>query len=165
MKNHSAAGSRTNQNERALRVALAYEGESLRVLSRQSVAMRTLPSDPLQANERESGFWFQVEDSNKNTLYRRVMDNPLRFDTETPTDDPRRPLYRVPLEKVNGVFHLLVPLSMSNRADTVRIFSSPLDPKGSTQPAREIFEFPVVADVAGEGRPSDRPQGGSSNPG
>ena len=92
MKNDPAATSRPNQTDRAVRIAVGYERDSLRVLSRQTVSMRTPPSDPLQPGERESSFWFTVEDSSGNPLYRRVMDNPVRFDTETPTDDPKRPL-------------------------------------------------------------------------
>ena len=163
MKNDPAATSRPNQTDRAVRIAVGYERDSLRVLSRQTVSMRTPPSDPLQPGERESSFWFTVEDSSGNPLYRRVMDNPVRFDTETPTDDPKRPLHRVPLERPAGTFHLLVPVLA--RAQTVRVFSNPFDPKLSGQPAQPILEFPVFADETPGGKPPDRPSGGASSPG
>jgi hypothetical protein len=141
--------------ERAIRIAIGYEGTRLRIASRKVVAMRTPPSDPLVVPERQTGFWFQVEDIAGRALYRKVMDNPIRFDTETPSDDPEKPLHRERLAEATGTFLLLVPLSP--QAHTVRIFSSPPGPEQSFQPAQEVLTFPLFTDVTGE-QPEPEPR-------
>jgi hypothetical protein len=145
--------------ERAIRIAIGYEGPRLRVASRKLLAMRAPPSDPIVVPERQSGFWFQVEDVAGRLVYRKVMENPIRFDTETPSDDPEKPLRRERLAQTAGTFLLLVPLSP--QAHTVRVFSSPLSPERSAQPAEEVFTFPLFATVTGEppGAPPGAPPG------
>ncbi len=141
---------------RAMRITIGYEGTRLRVASRKVVAMRTPPSDPLVVPERQSGFWFQIEDIAGRPVYRKVMDNPVRFDTETPSDDPEKPLRRERVAAAAGTFLLLVPVS--SQAHTVRVFSSPPGPEQSFQPAREVMTFPLFADVTGEPHaPEPRP--------
>jgi hypothetical protein len=100
--------------------------------------------------ERQTGFWFQVEDIAGRPLYRKVMDNPIRFDAETPSDDPEKPLRRERLAQSTGTFLLLVPLSP--QAHTVRIFSSPPGAEQSFEPAQEVLQFPLFVDATGEQR-------------
>jgi len=145
--------------ERAIRVGIGYEATRLRVASRKLVAMRTPPSDPLAVPERPSGFWFQVEDIAGRPVYRKVMENPIRFDTETPSDDPEKPLRRERLARPSGMFLLLVPLLP--QAHTVRVFSSPLGPERSAQPTEEVLAFPLFATDSGQqpGAPTDAQSG------
>lgn len=139
---------------RAIRVTLSYQGQDLRLVSRRMLHMRTLPSDPLDVSQKQVGFWFQVEDANGRLLYRRTMHNPIRFDTETPSDDSERPLKRVPLGEPAGTFFLLVPFL--REAKTVRVFSSPFEPGKDTDPAREIMHFNISDDIT-DGRPDTPP--------
>jgi hypothetical protein len=142
-----------------VRATIAYRGQELRLASRQTVTMRTLPSHALQATQDQPGFWFQVEDSAKRVLYRRIMDNPVRFDTETVSDDPQRPLMRAKVENPEGVFFLLVPLL--REAAIVRVFSSPFEPGKEGAPAREILAFDLFGGAGGEQEP---PPGTGSGP-
>jgi hypothetical protein len=132
-------------SNQAVRVTLSYQGKELRLVSRKVLSMRIPPSGPLEIPEKQAGFWFQVEDANGHLLYRRVMHNPIQFDTETPSDDPERPLKRVPLSEPRGTFFLLVPFLREAR--TVRIFSSPFEPGKATEPPGEIMCFNIVDDI------------------
>lgn len=132
-------------SNQAVRVTLSYQGKELRLVSRKVLSMRTPPSAPLEIPEKQAGFWFQVEDANGHLLYRRVMHNPIQFDTETPSDDPERPLKRVPLSEPRGTFFLLVPFLREAR--TVRIFSSPFELEKATESAGEIMRFNIVDDI------------------
>lgn len=149
---HTASGN-SYLPAQAVRITIAYRGPELRVASRQTVAMRTLPSHELQAPDRQSGFWFQVEDAGGRVLYRRVMQSPIRFDTETVSNDPQRPLMRVAVDEPDGVFFLLVPLL--REAQTVRVFSSPLEPHKDAEPAREILVFNLFGGEGGQEAPTD----------
>ncbi|MCA1706167.1 MAG: hypothetical protein LC808_24045 [Actinobacteria bacterium] len=141
--------------QRGMRVVLDYRGREVRVAGRRVLSLRVPPSDPLIVPERQSGFWFQVEDADGRLLYRKVMANPIRSDTETPSDDPERPLKRVPIPDPRGTFFILVPLLPG--AYTVRVFSSPPDATPPARPAEEILRFPVFADVTGEQPPTPEP--------
>jgi hypothetical protein len=144
---HSASG-KSYVPAQAVRATIAYRGQELRLVSSQTVAMRTLPSHELQAPDGQSGFWFQLEDAGGRVLYRRVMQTPIRYDTETVSDDPQRPLMRVALEDPDGVFFLLVPLL--REAQIVRVFSSPLEPHKDAEPAREILAFDLFGGGGGQ---------------
>jgi hypothetical protein len=136
-------------SNQAVRVTLSYQGKELRLVSRKVLSMRTPPSAPLEISEKQAGFWFQIEDANGHPLYRRVMQNPIQFDTETPSDDPERPLKRVPLREPRGTFYLLVPLLREAR--TVRIFSSPFELEKAMESAGEIMRFNVFDDITASG--------------
>ena len=129
-------------SNQAVRVTLSYQGKELRVVSRKVLFIRTPPSAPLEIPEKQAGFWFHVEDANGHLLYRRVMDNPIQFDTETPSDDPERPLKRVPLSERRGTFFLLIPILREAR--TVRIFSSPFELEKAAESAAEIMRFNII---------------------
>lgn len=132
-------------SNQAVRVTLSYHGNELRLVSRKVLSMRTPPSAPLEIPEKQAGFWFQVEDANGHLLYRGVMQNPIQFDTETPSDDPERPLKRVPLSEPRGTFFLLIPLL--REAHTVCIFSSPFELEKATESAAEIMRFKIIDDI------------------
>ncbi len=150
----------TNSPNRTTRVTIAYRGQELRIQSRETLRMRTPPSNPLQVAEKQTGFWFQVEDTSGRVLYRRIMHSPIRVDIETPSGDPERPLKRVPVKQEEGMFFLLVPLLPEARI--VSIFSSPLEPEKAGEPAVEIFRFFIFEDAIDdqpqepEGKPKEK---------
>lgn len=146
----------------AVRITIAYRGKELRLADRQTVAMRTLPTHSLIAPEDQPGFWFQVEDAGGRVLYRRIMENPIRVDAETVSDDPRRPLMRVEIKNPEGVFFLLVPLL--REAAVVRVYSSPLEPGKAGDPAREILAFDLFGGSGGGQEPPTGPGTGPNKP-
>lgn len=152
--NQSASG-KLPVPAQTVRVTIAYRGQDLRLASRQTVTMRTLPSHELQVPEKQSGFWFQVEDGSGRVIYRRVMQNPIRYDTETISDDPQHPLMRVEVADPDGMFFLLVPLL--REAQVVRVFSSPLEPHKDADPAVEILAFDLFGESEGGQEPSTGP--------
>jgi len=96
------------EQPRTLRLLIAYRGTKLRLLDRQSVKMIPPPADEPVGAPR-SGFWLELRDEKGETLYTRVMQNPIRFSAELLTDDPERPVARAELSEVEGEFVLHVP--------------------------------------------------------
>jgi hypothetical protein len=153
-------------SNQAVRITLSYRGKELRLVSRKVLSMRIPRSEPLEIPEKQAGFWFQVEDANGHLLYRRVMYNPIQFDTETPSDDPERPLKRVPISEPRGTFFLLVPFLREAR--TVRIFSSAFEPEKDAESAGEIMRFNLIDDITASHSntvpPSPQNQEGDQSP-
>jgi hypothetical protein len=66
------------------------------------------PPAPLPEGER-SGFWIELRGKAGETLYHRVLHDPLQEDTEVFGDEPGGDLYLVPNERQEGEFEVLVP--------------------------------------------------------
>lgn len=124
---------------RTLRLTFSYEGSNVRLVSRQSVEMMPPPSDPLTPQEERSGFWYELQDEQERVLYRRVVHNPIRFEAEVFSHHPEVPLTRIKVDNPQGAFQLLVP--ETDEAAALVLFSSPLEPEFSGEPARELVRF------------------------
>ena len=124
---------------RALRVTIAYDGRTLRVVDRITVEMATAPSDPVRGYEGQSGFWYELRDAKGAILYRRIVANPIQFDLEV--HDPETGSRREPVAKPRGVFVVLVPDLPS--ADSLVLMSSPLEPEKSAAAAEALVRFPL----------------------
>lgn len=121
---------------RTLRVTFAYDGTTVRVVSRQAVDMRPTSSDPVYDYQGRSGTWFEVRDTTGRVLYRRMVQDLMPVDMEAPSGDPERPFTRVKAER-RGAFVLTMP--NLSRAQSIVLFASPdEDPR---KPAREIGRF------------------------
>ena len=107
---------------RAVRLTFTYEGEEVRLVSRQPVEMIVPPTDKLSGYEGEQGFWVEVRTSQDETLHRRVMEDPLRQDVEVFSPDPEQSVSRRPVEKPSGSFSMVVP--DFDEADHVALMSS-----------------------------------------
>ena len=123
-----------SEPNRALRLTFSYEGNNVRLVSRQSVEMKIAPSDRTDEYEGHSGFWFELKDANNRTLYRRVMSNPIKTHLEAPSGDPQRPFTHVKADKLKGTFVILAPALEG--AATLLIFASP--PEAAARSAKEI---------------------------
>jgi hypothetical protein len=106
----------------AVRLTFAYEGDDVRLVSRQPVDVSVPPGDPVTGYESEQGFWVETRTADGRTLHRRVMPDPFRGDAEVFSDDPQQSLGRVLLETPSGTFSVLVPAPQD--ADHVALFSS-----------------------------------------
>ncbi len=133
------------QPRRALRLIFAYEGFNVRLLSSQRLEMTTPPSDPFPGEEgprEQTGFWFELDDANGRPLYRRVLDNPIKFSVSLLSDDPEHRFTNQMIQDPRGDFMLIVP--DLDQAATLALFSSP-EREGYPEPAKEIARFDLKA--------------------
>jgi hypothetical protein len=140
---------RRRGNFPTLRLTFSYEGSDLRLISRQRVEMMSPPSDPVQAQKEQTGFWYEVRDAEGRTLYRRVIQNPIKFAAEVRSDDPERPLAWQEVSEPRGNFILLMP--DLDRAHMLVLFSSPMEPGAALGPAKEIAHFDLAQGPEGKG--------------
>ena len=133
---------------RSLRLIFAYEGANVRLVGRQSVEMIPPPSDSLAGREGETGFWYELRDSRGQTLYRRLMQNPIQYSTEVLSNDPVRPVERRDVPDPRGVFVLISP--QLEEAQTLALFSAPSERNELGRSSRIIGEFDLREDVGGK---------------
>jgi len=57
----------------AMRLIFAYEGDDVRLVSRQPVTVVIPPSDPVSGYEGEQGFWIETRAADQTTLHRRIL--------------------------------------------------------------------------------------------
>jgi hypothetical protein len=126
-------------NYPSLRLMFSYEGFEVQLDSVQKVYIISPPSDWLEPNEGEPGFWYELRDNEGQTIYRRVTTNPIKFQVEVRTEDENRPLAWVKAEEPKGVFVLLVP-DLLDSEDLVLV-SSPIDEGSPIEPAKEVARF------------------------
>jgi len=88
----------------------SYDGDDIRLESRELVAMVAPPSDPVDGFENQAGFWTEVRDGQGAVLHRRIMHDPVRRDAEVFSPDPDRSIRRVPDERPSGWFWVVVPV-------------------------------------------------------
>ncbi len=120
----------------SVRLIFSYDGDEVRLESRQPVEMLVPPSDPLEGFENQTGFWTEVRDAQGSVLHRRILHDPVRRDVEVFSPDPERSIARVPIERPHGAFALLVPLVPG--ADHVVLMGVPTAGTAALAPAVEI---------------------------
>lgn len=131
-------------SNRALRLTFQYDGPNVKLISSQSVEMKLPPSHPLTGQEGQSGFWFTLSDAQGKPVYRRVLQNPIRYDREVFSNDPKQPsIQRVKVDEPKGTFVVLVPELAGAR--TLQLFSHPLNLESHGMAALEIARFNLAA--------------------
>lgn len=139
----------------AFRIVFAYEGFNVRVLSAKRVEIITPPSDPLRGQKgahgreeprEQTGFWFELHDANGRPLYRRVLDNPIKFSVSLLSDDPEHPFTNQMIRDPRGDFMLIVPAL--DQAATLVLFAS-REREGYPEPAKEIARFDLKSIQSG----------------
>ena len=138
------------QSERTLRLTFSYEGSAVRLVSRQSVEMITPPASSVPIREGQTGFWYELRDQEGHLFYQRAVENPIRFDVEVFSDDPKQSISRQKVDNPRGTFVLFVPDIPEGYS--VVLFSPPLNRDEATQPAKELARFIVAQDLRGEGQ-------------
>jgi hypothetical protein len=126
----------------AVRLIFSYEGDDLRLLSRQRVEMVPPPSDPLEGFEAQKGFWLEVRDAQGAVLHRQIMHAPIRRDAEVFSDDAERSIARIPVERPSGAFAVVIP--ELPEADHVALVSSPVTETPEATPAAETHRFSLA---------------------
>jgi hypothetical protein len=125
----------------ALRLTFSYNRENVILDSVQTLEeMPTSESDPLE-HEPEAGFWYELRDADNTSLYRQVMQNPLRYDAEIYLDDEQA-IVRQVFDDYADTFDLLVPVLAT--ATQIALFSSPLNPETLGEAATELATFSLT---------------------
>jgi hypothetical protein len=132
-----------SKHKKAVRLVFSYDGDAVSLISQEPVEMVVPPSDPVQGFAGQKGFWAEVKDQQDETLYRRVMHNPMRPDVEVFSDDPQQTVAREPVADKKGVFVVLVPdadegheVTLSSSSGAGHGFAA-----NAQQPASEIARF------------------------
>jgi hypothetical protein len=131
---------------RSVRLIFSYDGDDVRLESRQPVEMLASPSDPVEGYENETGFWTEVRNAQGSVLHRQIMHDPIPRDTEVFSPDPERSIARVAIERPHGVFWVLVPLVPG--ADHVALMGVP--PAGAAALSPAVVELQRVSLTAEE---------------
>ena len=124
----------------ALRLTFSYSPKGIHLDEIQPLEGMPLPStDPIQHGP-EAGFWYELRDAKNATLYRQVVDSPMRHEAEVYTEGA--PIDRLTKEDHADSFTVLVP-SLEG-VTTIALFSSPLDSATFGAAAEEIARFSLA---------------------
>ena len=124
----------------AVRLIFSYDGNEIKLESRQRVDMVVPPGEPIEAGrEEQSGFWVEVRSKADEPLRRQLLHDPIPRDAEVFSDDPTQSVARVPVDRPSGVFSVLVP--EIEEAEYVALIGTPPDQRAQLGPAREIARF------------------------
>jgi len=113
-------------------------GSKVELVSSQSVEMKSIISDPIQETESKSGFWYELRNAEGQIIYRHIQQNPIRYAVEVPSE-PERPIAWQSVKDPKGTFVLLIP--DIDKADSLVLFSSPLEVQKSQQSVKELVRF------------------------
>jgi hypothetical protein len=93
----------------AVRLVFEYQGQHVRLLSRQALDMTVMPSDPLTGHDTHHGFWVEVRDANDRPMHRIIMPDPTTVSREIYPTKPGESLRRLPVSDPRGMFVVLIP--------------------------------------------------------
>jgi hypothetical protein len=139
-----------NETPRTVRLVFSYGDDKIELVGQETVEMTPFPSEPTDEQLDFAGFWYELQDAEGRTLYRRVEESPLKGAVEVFSGDPQRPLQWQEIEQPQGFFVLFVP--HIDEAQSVVLFSSsldettasPFDREAVAAPARAIAQFPLT---------------------
>jgi peptidoglycan hydrolase-like protein with peptidoglycan-binding domain len=145
-----------DQPSGTMRLTFSYDSEDwaasgplVRFVSREDLAMTAPLSDDLDTpTEGMSGFWYELQDAQGLVIYRRGRHMPIAILAEVPSDDQNPELVSIPLDAPKGTFQLLAPILP--RAQSLVLFSSPLDANQMDQPATVIASFDLSQLTGGQ---------------
>ncbi len=114
-----------------MRLTFFYQDNVVQLASQAEVDMTLLPEGPL-AKTPEHGFFAELRDASGKTLFRRVMHNPMPTDMEVFSNEPGKPMGRVPGGPSEGSFSIVVP----NHPDATEISLFSSHHEAAPKPAR-----------------------------
>lgn len=126
----------------SIRFTFSYRGANIKLESRQSIKMIAPPSDPLEVRDKRSGFWYELRDKENRVLYRRIIQNPVKYAVEVRSDKKDTPLVWENVKDPAGQFVLLTP--ELPEAESIVLVSSPFELDRANEEAVEITRFPVT---------------------
>lgn len=111
---------------KTLRLVYAYEGDEVKLVSKQSVDM-LLPAQETKPEALASpGLKYELRDKEECSLFANIIENPLRSDIEVFSNNPKQTARRVEMPKKKGTFVLLVP-EISEAENLVLLENKPAD--------------------------------------
>jgi hypothetical protein len=129
---------RADTTDSALRLTFSYNREGVTLDSILTLEeMPTPESDPIE-HDQEAGFWYELRDADNTTLYRQVLQNPVRYDSEIYLEGEETIIRQV-FDDYSDTFDLLVPALAT--ATQIALFSSPLNPETLGEAATELATF------------------------
>jgi hypothetical protein len=131
-----ARSSAAGESPKAMRLTFSYDGDDVKLVSKQTVDMVVPPSDPVKGFARQKGFWAELKGAKDKTLYRQVMHNPTRNDAEVFSDDPEQSISRAPAPTRKGVFVVVVP--ETDKGEAVALVRSSPTKKGADRGLRSL---------------------------
>jgi hypothetical protein len=132
----------SKQWQRTLCFSFSYEGGSVQLIVQRSIDMRPPPPERVPILQGQSGFWYELRDTQDRMIYQRAAYNPIRFDIEVFSDDQPGTISRRRLPRPHGTFELLAPDLPEAR--TLVVFSSPPEPEAATRPATELIRLNIA---------------------
>jgi hypothetical protein len=129
--------------QQALRLVFEYEGDEVKLVSQQRVAMLVPPGDTRGGEEERAGFRYEVQDREGRALYRRAARNPIRTDMEVFGPEPGS-FTHVETAEPRGVFTLLIP--DLEEAHTLALVAGSAEPEQAARGPREIARFNLSAE-------------------
>lgn len=121
----------------ALRLTFSYKGLQVELTLMEAIEMIVPPSLEIASRPPVAEFWYELQDSKQNPLYRRVQRNPLNPSIEVPTGNPEKPLAHVNAQRTEGEFTLLVPNLTQARSIVLYTWSLP-----SKAAERDVYPSP-----------------------
>jgi hypothetical protein len=108
---------------KAKRLTFSYENNNIKLIDEQKIDKIIQQSTPLtELENKRVNFLLEVKDDKNNTLYRQVIENPIKTDIEIFSDQSKESISRKELSEIKGVFSLVIP--DQPQAESLDIFSS-----------------------------------------
>jgi hypothetical protein len=128
------------QSNRAIRLTFSYEGNNIKLISRQNIE-KVLHS-PVQnyIQENHTGSWYELSDDQQRLLHRQIIDNPIKVDVEVFSDNTTESISRHRLSDIRGAFSIVIPDIPDGK--NFDLFSSPViseGMRGLQEPPTKIF--------------------------
>ena len=131
----------SRDTNKAMRLTFSYDGDDVKLVSKQRTEMIVPPSDTVQGYGKYKGFWAEVRSGSDKTLYRTVMHNPTKNDAEVFPESPGGEITREPAPKRKGVFVVLVP--ETDKGEDVILCRSTPETKGPKRGIRSLAGKPA----------------------
>jgi hypothetical protein len=128
------------QSNRAIRLTFSYEGNNIKLISKQNMEKVLHPPVQNYIQENRTGSWYELSDDQQHLLHRQIIDNPIKVDAEVFSDNTTESITRHGLSDIRGAFSIVIPdIPESKNFD---LFSSPVISEGIKslrEPATKIF--------------------------
>jgi hypothetical protein len=145
----SPSNERLANPDSAVRLTFSYNDNKIHLISKQKIQKR-LPShtSPDIQKGQAPGFWLELSNDNRRLLYRQIIDNPIRIDTEVFSENPNESITRHELADIKGIFSLVIP-NIPDARNLDLFGSSPVlseGMRGLQKPAAKIFHLDLKED-------------------
>jgi hypothetical protein len=132
----------STQSNRAIRLTFSYEGNNIKLISRQNIEKVLRPSTQFHIQENQTGSWYELTNDQQHVLFRQIIDNPIKVDAEVFSDNKTESISRHMLSDIRGTFSIVVPDIPEGK--NFDLFNSPVISegiRGLQKPATKILHL------------------------